>query len=264
MGRPDETCVDSPGIRHVAVTGLTLPSRRVRAQGLTAPVTRLVLRRWEIIFCRTARCLKQILAVISASMSGGSIPRASERQRAPGPEGNGRLEGEPEVLTSGEAARRLNTTDDTVRSWVDARRIEGWWVQRGQRRRYYVPLTALVAAPTPGRGPRRRTESAPVDTESDRGAKAVELAAIRSELAELRSLIVSRDTGASRSEVLQLRAFVQSLQTAGLRMKAAMDHMSAAKDAQAEASSQMLAAVQEQGEALASFMLPSYVPDADD
>lgn len=47
-------------------------------------------------------------------------------------------------------------------------------------------------------------------------------------------------------------------------MKAAMDHMSAAKDAQAEASSQMLAAVQEQGEALASFMLPSYVPDADD
>jgi outer membrane murein-binding lipoprotein Lpp len=93
-------------------------------------------------------------------------------------------------------------------------------------------------------------------------ADATQLSAIRSELAELRRLIVSGDGASTRAQIDQLHAMVQNLQTAGLRMKNAMDHMHAAQEAQARATEHMMAAAQEQGEALAAFMLPSYPPDA--
>ena len=78
----------------------------------------------------------------------------------------------------------------------------------------------------------------------------------------MRELIVSGDAAAARAQIDQLRALVQNLQTAGLRMKDAMDHMHAAQKAQATATEHMMAAAQEQGEALAAFMLPSYPPDS--
>lgn len=138
--------------------------------------------------------------------------------------------------------------------------LNGWWVQRGSRRRYFVPATALTNAPRPRRGPRRRDRSRPIAEEEISHADAAQLTAIRSELAELRELIVAGDAAAARAQIDQLRALVQNLQTAGLRMKDAMDHMHAAQKAQATATEHMMAAAQEQGEALAAFMLPSYPP----
>jgi hypothetical protein len=91
----------------------------------------------------------------------------------------------------------------------------------------------------------------------------MQLTAIRSELAELREAVVSSESAATRAQIDQLHALVQNLQTAGLRMKVAMDHMQAAQKAQATATEHMIAAAQEQGEALAAFMLPNYPPGAD-
>jgi hypothetical protein len=193
-------------------------------------------------------------------MSNRPQPTVSLRCRDPGQEGNGRRVGDPEILTSGDAARQLNTTDDTIRSWIESGMLNGWWVQRGSRRRYFVPATALTNAPRPRRGPRRRDRS--IAEEEISHVDATQLTAIRSELAELRELIVSGDAAAARAQIDQLRALVQNLQTAGLRMKDAMDHMHAAQKAQATATEHMMAAAQEQGEALAAFMLPSYPPDA--
>jgi 2-methylisocitrate lyase-like PEP mutase family enzyme len=88
-----------------------------------------------------------------------------------------------------------------------------------------------------------------------------QLAAIRSELADLRELIVSVGSASNRAQIDQLNALVENLQTAGLRMKAAMDHMQSAQRAQTVANEHLMAAAQEQSEALASFMLPNYPPD---
>lgn len=189
-------------------------------------------------------------------------PTAIDRCREPGQQGDGRRPDDPEVLTSGEAARHLDTTDDTIRSWVDRGALDGWWVPLGSRRRYFVPVTALANAPRPQRGPRRRDQPRRAAVDISR-PDAMQLTAIRSELAELREAVVSSESAATRAQIDQLHALVQNLQTAGLRMKVAMDHMQAAQKAQATATEHMIAAAQEQGEALAAFMLPNYPPGAD-
>jgi hypothetical protein len=192
-------------------------------------------------------------------MSGGHLPAGSGRCREPGPDGNGRLPGDPDILTSGETASQLNTTDDTIRAWIDKGTLDGWWVQVGPRRRYFVPVTALANAPRPRRGPRRPEQSR--RTTEPAGVPDA-LSDIKSELAELRTLIAAGGNVSSRAQIDQLSALVQNLQTAGLRMKAAMDHMQSAQRAQAAANEHLMAAAQEQGEALAAFMLPNYPPDA--
>lgn len=201
-----------------------------------------------------------ISGVISASMTDRALPPGSDRCREPGPEGNGRRPGDPDVLTSGEAAGQLNTTDDTIRAWVDRGALDGWWVRVGSRRRYFVPVTALANAPRPRRGPRRSEHSRSADDAVSHRDE-TQLAAIRSDLVELRGLIVSVGDVSNHAKIDQLSALVENLQTAGLRMKAAVDHMLAAQKAQSVANEHLMAAAQEQGEALAAFMLPQYPPN---
>lgn len=138
-------------------------------------------------------------------------------------------------ITSGDAARRLAVTAETIRRWVDTGTLDGFREARKVRRRYFVSEQAVEEL-------RRRRESG-------EHSPSEELHRLRERVAELEAARHGRELDQLSRERDQYRAENSALKEALLRLNAAMEHTEQAATAHA-------AALREQREALSVLLTP--------
>jgi excisionase family DNA binding protein len=138
-------------------------------------------------------------------------------------------------ITSGEAARRLDVSAETIRRWVDARTLEGFTEVRNVRRRYFVSADAVDKLRR-----ERRAQIHPADEQ---------LPGLRRRDPSMEWTSAHLATDQLSQERDGYRAENSALREAILRLTAAMEHME-------NATAEHTAALREQREALAVLVTP--------
>lgn len=138
-------------------------------------------------------------------------------------------------MTSGDAARLLEVSTETIRRWVDNELLDGFSEVREYRRRYFVSREAV----------RQRLRN----RVSDPGDLQRQVDQLRDQVEELQATGHIRGSEDLARERDAFRAENAALKEGMLRLNGAMEHMQRAAEEQA-------AALQEQREALSVLLTP--------
>lgn len=178
-------------------------------------------------------------------------------------------------LSTSEAAERLGTTLATVRSLVNSGQLTGVVQDRNVRRRWRIDAASVEAyLAERGRVDERRAARLTISA-----AQQGEITRLADEIAALRSALRGRPTpvehsrvvaqneqqraelGALRDVVLRLRARADAVEEAERQNAAAVEHLSAAVTAQANAAAALRRALGQADEALGQLLIPDTITE---